>query len=50
MDEYRLLVYPVVLGHGNRLFADGSLPTAMQLVDTRTTGRGFVGNTVRRES
>jgi hypothetical protein len=50
VDEYRLLVYPVVLGHGNRLFADGSLPTAMQLVDTRTTGRGFVGSTVRRES
>jgi len=47
VDEYRLLVYPVVLGHGKRLFAEGSLPTAMQLVDTRTTGRGVVGSTYR---
>lgn len=45
VDEYRLLVYPVVLGHGKRLFADGSLPTALQLVDTKTTSRGVVAST-----
>jgi dihydrofolate reductase len=26
VDEYRLLIHPVVLGHGKRLFADGTTP------------------------
>lgn len=42
VDEYRLFVYPVVLGHGKRLFAEGGVPTAMQLVDTKTTSTGVV--------
>ena len=42
IDSYRLIVFPVVLGRGQRLFADGSPPTTMRLVDTRTTGRGVV--------
>jgi dihydrofolate reductase len=45
VDEYLLLVYPVVLGHGKRLFAGGSVPTAMHLVDTRTTSAGVVVRT-----
>ncbi|HEV3479608.1 MAG TPA: dihydrofolate reductase family protein [Gaiellaceae bacterium] len=40
VDEYRLLTYPVVLGAGRRLFADGSRPAALRLVDTRTTSTG----------
>lgn len=32
VDEYRLLVYPVVLGRGKRLFEDGST-TTLKLVD-----------------
>jgi dihydrofolate reductase len=45
IDAYRLVVFPVVLGRGQRLFADGVPPTAMRLVDTRTTGRGVVMHT-----
>jgi dihydrofolate reductase len=45
VDEYRLLVYPVVLGRGKRLFAEGSAPTAMQLVDTQTTSTGVIVST-----
>jgi dihydrofolate reductase len=40
IDEYRLLTYPVVLGKGQRLFADGTKPAAMRLLDSKTTSRG----------
>ncbi len=42
IDEYRLMVFPVVLGSGKRLFGDGSDTKALRLVDTRTTGTGVV--------
>ena len=41
IDEYRLLVYPVVLGSGKRLFTDGGL-TTLRLVDTQTFSSGVV--------
>jgi dihydrofolate reductase len=39
-DEYRLLVYPVLLGTGKRLFPDGDIGAALRLVDSKTTGTG----------
>jgi dihydrofolate reductase len=42
VDEYRLWFNPVVLGNGQRLFEDGSTPTAMRLTETRTTPTGVV--------
>jgi dihydrofolate reductase len=47
VDEYRLLIHPVVLGNGKRLFADGTTPTALELVDTKTTSRGVVVHVYR---
>jgi dihydrofolate reductase len=45
VDEYRPLVYPVVLGKGKRLFREGNLPAALRMVDTKTTGTGVAINT-----
>jgi len=44
IDEYRLFSYPVVIGSGKRLFADGAVPAALKLVDSKTTGSGIVIN------
>jgi dihydrofolate reductase len=38
VDEYRLLVFPVVLGEGARLFPDGTAPTDLTLVSAETSG------------
>ena len=40
VDELRLLTFPVVLGTGKRLFADGAVPTAARLTESRTTSAG----------
>jgi len=42
VDEYRLMVHPVVLGAGKRLFADGAVPADLDLVDMRKVGPSVV--------
>ncbi len=42
VDEYRLMVFPVVLGSGKRLFADRTEAKALKFVDSKTTGSGVV--------
>lgn len=43
VDELRLIVFPLVLGDGKRLFADGTIPANLKVVDTTVTPRGVVG-------
>jgi dihydrofolate reductase len=38
VDEYRLMVHPVVLGSGKRLFKDGATGTDLELADVRKVG------------
>ncbi|MFD5875465.1 dihydrofolate reductase family protein [Streptomyces sp. NPDC060322] len=47
IDEVNLLVHPVYLGSGRRLFPDGGQPTAFELTDVRTTGSGIAIHTYR---
>ncbi len=42
IDEYRLMVFPVVVGSGKRLFKDGIETKVLRLVDTKTFGSGVV--------
>ena len=42
IDEYRLMVFPVVLGSGQRLFRDGIDKIVLRHVDTETFGSGVV--------
>jgi dihydrofolate reductase len=44
VDEYRLRLFPLVLGSGKRLFADGTIPAAVRLVDSKVSTTGvFIG-------
>ena len=42
VDVYMLLIHPLVLGSGSRLFADGSTVAALRLVDAKPTTTGVV--------
>ena len=48
IDEYRLMVYPIVLGTGKKLFPDGFPRSTLALVETRALASGVVVNTYRR--
>lgn len=47
VDEYRMWVFPVVLGEGKRLFENGVPPRLLTLVETRSTPKGVLLNTYR---
>jgi dihydrofolate reductase len=45
VDQYRLLVFPLVIGAGKRLFSDGTIPSGLKLVDSRVSSTGVVMGT-----
>ena len=47
IDEFRLLIHPLVLGSGRRLFTDGGQLAKFKLADTKTTTTGVVIATYR---
>jgi dihydrofolate reductase len=42
VDQYRLWVFPLVIGSGKRLFSDGTIPSAQKLVDNKVSTTGVV--------
>ena len=42
VDEYRLMVFPIVLGSGKRLFGEVSEPPVLRLDSVQTVGDGIV--------
>ena len=41
VDELRLMVYPVIVGAGKRLFAETSATKRLQLAEAKTVGDGI---------
>lgn len=48
VDEYRLVVYPLVLGTGKRLFSEGFALTQLALKESQALPSGVLINTYRR--
>jgi dihydrofolate reductase len=49
LDEYRLMIYPIVVGGGKRLFRNGNPLAKLTLTDSKTSTRGVVILTYRPE-
>ena len=49
VHELRLMVFPVVVGKGKRLFEDGEAGRILELVDSKTFGTGVVSLAYRLE-
>jgi dihydrofolate reductase len=48
IDEFRLWIFPVVIGAGKRFFGDGATPAALKLVDSKVSATGVTINTYKR--
>jgi dihydrofolate reductase len=42
IDEFRVWIFPVVLGTGKRLFGEGAPPSSLKLVDSQVSSTGVV--------
>ena len=42
VDEFRLKIYPVTLGKGKHLFAEGTIPAGFQLVESNASPKGVI--------
>jgi dihydrofolate reductase len=42
VDEYRLWVFPLVIGPGKRLFSEGTIPSGLRLLDSKVSTTGVV--------
>jgi dihydrofolate reductase len=42
VDEFRLVIYPLTLGQGQKLFAEGTIPAAFNLTESTVTPGGVI--------
>jgi dihydrofolate reductase len=42
VDEYQLIVFPVTIGSGKRLFGDGTVPAGLRLVTSSVSSTGVI--------
>ncbi len=49
VDELWLKIYPLTLGPGKRLFADGAVPAAFKLIDSKVSPKGVIIANYRRD-
>lgn len=42
IDEFRVWIFPVVIGTGKRLFGDGTIPSDLKLVDSKVSTTGVI--------
>ncbi|MFN7990741.1 MAG: dihydrofolate reductase family protein [Candidatus Micrarchaeia archaeon] len=49
VDELRLKIYPITLGKGKKLFAEGTIPAAFKLIYSKVTPSGVLIATYKRE-
>ncbi|TIO39016.1 MAG: dihydrofolate reductase, partial [Mesorhizobium sp.] len=42
IDEIRLMIFPLLLGKGKRLFGDDAMPAAFKLIKSQTTSTGVI--------
>ena len=45
LDRYRLLIFPLVIGSGKRLFSEGTIPSGLKLVDSTASSTGVIMGT-----
>ncbi|SDA82061.1 dihydrofolate reductase family protein [Mesorhizobium qingshengii] len=48
IDEIRLMIFPLLLGKGKRLFGDSAMPAAFKLVKSQTSSTGVIMATYER--
>ena len=48
VDELWLKIFPITLGRGKRLFADGTIPVAWDLIESKTTPSGVIVASYKR--
>jgi dihydrofolate reductase len=42
VDVFWLMIYPITLGAGKRLFADGTIPAAFKVTESKVTSKGVI--------
>ena len=42
VDAFWLMIYPITLGDGKRLFADGTIPAAFKVTESKVTSNGVI--------